>query len=121
MQFLPRLSRSGHKSFDSVMLLKPGDHKPVFHGELCPCQSDLLEATLSNGDSRGVPDVQDGNVYLACYLSIDLVLRVSAEQHCLGSAATQPRRCIRKDRRDFVPLILSLELLDSLIIQVINN
>ena len=49
------------------------------------------------------------------------MLRIGTEQDGLRAAAAQPSRRVCIHRRNLVPLILSLQVLDSLLVQVINN
>lgn len=89
--------------------------------ELCPNQPDFFETFAFDSVSGRVTDVQDWKVDLLRHLRIGFVLRVGAEQDGLRSRAAELLRCIRQYGRDFVPSILVLELLDTVVVEVIDD
>src|SRR5690242_4901650 len=103
------------------MLLQPVSDESVLHRILRPNETKLFQPPVSNGDSRSIGNMEDWDVGLLGHLVVDLVGGISTEHDRLCAAGTQLHHCSCKGCRDFGPLILSLELVDSMLVQVVNN
>ena len=121
MEFLTSRSGIGHQGFDSVMLLQPVGHKSIFHRVESSNQPNLPQAAASDCNSRSIPNMEDGQVYVSCNLCVDLVGCIGAEQDRLRAAGTQPYCRLGEEDSYFIPLPLRLELVNFLLVHVVEN